>query len=118
VSALPLGLLTAARAPELVRNMLLLSNSLNGVLWSLQVEVIASLALFAVWGLAKGSVWKLALGLVIAVAAIPFFRGEIAILFFPAFLLGGLISSVNQRVWHLRWLTGSGLVILVFTNVV
>jgi peptidoglycan/LPS O-acetylase OafA/YrhL len=118
VSALPLGLLTAARAPELVRNMLLLSNSLNGVLWSLQVEVIASLALFAMWGLARESVWKLALGLVIAVAAVPFFRGEIAILFFPAFLLGGLISSVNQRVWHLRWLTGSGLLILVFTNVV
>ena len=61
VSALPLGLLTAARAPELVRNMLLFSNSLNGVLWSLQVEVIASFALFAVWGLAGGSTWKLVL---------------------------------------------------------
>ena len=51
-------------------------------------------------------------------ASVPFFRGDIAILFFPAFLLGGLISSVDQRVWHLRWLVGSGLVILVFTNVV
>ena len=56
--------------------------------------------------------------MVIAVGVVPFFRGDIAILFFPAFLLGGLISSVNQRVWHLRWLVGSGLVILVFTNVV
>jgi hypothetical protein len=42
VSAPPLGLLTAAGVLELARNMLLLSNSLNGVLWSLQVEVIAS----------------------------------------------------------------------------
>ncbi len=118
VSALPLGLLTAARAPELVRNMLLLSNSLNGVLWSLQVEVIASFALFAVWGLAKKSTWKLVLALIIAIAAVPVFRGDIAILFFPAFLLGGLISSVDQRVWRSRWLIGSGLLILVFTNVV
>ena len=111
-------MLTAARAPELVRNMLLLSNSLNGVLWSLQVEVIASFALFAVWGLAGGSRWKLVLSLIIAVAGVPFFRGEIVVPFFPAFLLGGLISSVDQRVWHLRWLVGSGIVILVFTNVV
>jgi peptidoglycan/LPS O-acetylase OafA/YrhL len=118
VSALPLGLLRAADAPELVRNMLLLSNSLNGVLWSLQVEVIASFALFAVWGLVKRSVWKLVLGLVIAVAAVPVFRGNIAILFFPAFLLGGLLSSVDQRVWHSRWLIGGGIVALVFTNIV
>jgi peptidoglycan/LPS O-acetylase OafA/YrhL len=118
VSALPLGLLTAAPASELVRNMLLLSNSLNGVLWSLQVEGIASFALFAVWALARENTWKLVLGLIIAVAALPFFRGQIAILFFPAFILGAFISSVHQRVWHFAWVPTGAIVVLVFTNVV
>jgi peptidoglycan/LPS O-acetylase OafA/YrhL len=117
-SALPLGLLTTASAPDLVRNMLLLSNSLNGVLWSLQVEVVASFALFVVWGLVKTSTWKLVVALVVAVAAVPVFRGNIAVLFFPAFLLGGLISSVDQRFWHRWWLITGGAVVLVFTNVV
>jgi peptidoglycan/LPS O-acetylase OafA/YrhL len=117
VSALPLGMLTAAPATELVRNMLLLSNSLNTVLWSLQVEVVASLALFAVWGLTRGDARKLLLALIVAFAATPFFRGEGAVVFFPAFLLGASIASVPVRFWHNRWLVAGGVTILVFTNV-
>jgi peptidoglycan/LPS O-acetylase OafA/YrhL len=117
VSALPLGMLTAAPATELVRNMLLLSNSLNTVLWSLQVEVIASLTLFAAWGLTRGDARKLLLALIVAFATTPFFRGEGAVVFFPAFLLGASISSVPVRFWRYRWLVAGGVTILVFTNV-
>jgi peptidoglycan/LPS O-acetylase OafA/YrhL len=117
VAALPLGLLTSAPAGELVRNMLLLSNSLNGVLWSLQVEVIASFALFAVWGLARDNPWKLLLALSVTVAAVPFARGQFAVVFFPAFLLGASIGPVPARFWRSRWLTSGGILVLVFTNV-
>jgi peptidoglycan/LPS O-acetylase OafA/YrhL len=116
VSALPLGLMIDAPAAELVRNMLLLSHSLNGVLWSLQVEVIASFALFAVWGLAGESIARRLLALVISFALVPFFRGQIAVLFFPAFILGASISSVPQRLWHSKWLLGAGTIVLVFSN--
>jgi peptidoglycan/LPS O-acetylase OafA/YrhL len=118
VSALPLGLLTAAPAPELVRNMLLLSNSLNTVLWSLQVEVVASFALFALWGVTRGTGWKLLLALVLAFAVTPLFRGIGTVVFFPAFILGASISSVPDRFWCNRLVLGGGIVVLVFTNVV
>jgi peptidoglycan/LPS O-acetylase OafA/YrhL len=118
VSALPLGLLTSAPAPELVRNMLLMSHSLNGVLWSLQVEVVASFALFALWGVTRGAGWKLLLALVLAFAATPLFRGIGSVVFFPAFILGASISSVPARFWRNRWVLGGGIAVLVFTNVV
>jgi peptidoglycan/LPS O-acetylase OafA/YrhL len=128
VSALPLGLLTAAPAPELVRNMLLFSNSLNNVLWSLQVEVVASFALFAVWGVTRIGVtrvgatpaagWKLLAALVLAFAATPLFRGVGFVVFFPAFILGASISSVPARFWRNRFVLGGGILVLVFTNVV
>jgi peptidoglycan/LPS O-acetylase OafA/YrhL len=118
VSAMPLGLLTAASARELVSNMLLLSISLNGVLWSLQVEVVASLALFALWGLTRGTAWKLLVGLVLAFAASPFFRGQGVVVFFPAFVLGALISSVPEPVWRRSWVVAAATAVLLFTNVV
>jgi peptidoglycan/LPS O-acetylase OafA/YrhL len=118
VSALPLGLLVDAPAAELVRNMLLLSSSLNNVLWSLQVEVVASFALLALWGLTKGAGWKLLVALLLAFAAAPLFRGVGAVVFFPAFILGASITSVPARFWRQRWVLASGVAVLVFTNVV
>jgi peptidoglycan/LPS O-acetylase OafA/YrhL len=118
VSALPLGLLTDASASALVMNMLLLSHSLNNVLWSLQVEVVASFALFALWGITRGAGWKLLLALVVAFAVTPLFRGVGSIVFFPAFILGASISSVPTRVWRIRWILIVAIVVLVFTNVV
>jgi peptidoglycan/LPS O-acetylase OafA/YrhL len=123
VSALPLGLLTSAPAPELVRNMVLLSNSLNTVLWSLQVEVVASFALFALWGVTQAGVtpgrgWKLLLALVLGFAVTPLFRGVGAVVFFPAFILGASISSVPDRFWCNRFVLIGGIIVLVFTNVV
>lgn len=117
VSALPLGLLTNASAGELVRNMLLLSDSLNSVLWSLQVEVVASLALFGLWGVTRGTGWKLLLALILAFAVTPLFRGVGFVVFFPAFILGATISSVPSRFWRSRWLVAGGVAVLVFANI-
>jgi peptidoglycan/LPS O-acetylase OafA/YrhL len=97
--------------------MLLLSKSLNGVLWSLQVEVVASLSLFALWGMTRGTAWKLVVALVLAFAATPFFRGEGAVVFFPAFILGALISSVPPRIWQATWFVAAATVMLLGTNV-
>jgi peptidoglycan/LPS O-acetylase OafA/YrhL len=117
VSALPLGLLANAPASELVRNMLLLSSSLNNVLWSLQVEVVASFALFALWGLTKGAGWKLLLALVLGFGVTPLFRGFGPVVFFPAFILGASISSMPARFWRNRWMLVGGIVVLLFTNI-
>jgi peptidoglycan/LPS O-acetylase OafA/YrhL len=116
MSALPLGLLTDASAKELVMNMLLLHRNLNGVLWSLQVEVVASLALFALWGLTRGIAWRLLLVLVAAVAAVPFFRGNPYVVFMPAFILGASISSIPARFWRRGSILGAGVAVLVVTN--
>jgi peptidoglycan/LPS O-acetylase OafA/YrhL len=118
VTALPLGFLTTAAARELVMNMLLLRSSLNGVLWSLQVEMVASLGLFALWGLTTGVRWKLLLGLVLACGVTIMFRGNPYAVFFPAFVLGALISSMPRRLLRNRWVLVAGVAVLVLTNVV
>jgi peptidoglycan/LPS O-acetylase OafA/YrhL len=118
VSAMPIGLLTTAPAAELVRNMLLLSNSLNTVLWSLQVEVVASFGLFALWGLTRGTAWKLLVALVLVFAATPFFRGIGAVVFFPAFILGASIASVPRRLFNRSWILAGGIIVLLFANVI
>ena len=117
VTAMPLGLLSGASASLLVRNMLLLDKSMNGVLWSLQVEVVASFALFALWGLTRGSTWKLLLGLVLTLAATRYARGYSAIVFFPAFILGATASLIPPRLVRRPWIIAGGTVVLVFTNV-
>jgi peptidoglycan/LPS O-acetylase OafA/YrhL len=117
VTALPLGFLVDASARTLVMNMLLLSRSLNGVLWSLQVEMVASVALFMLWGLTLGTRWKVVLALCLAAAATPFFRGNPNVVFLPAFVLGALISSWPSRMWHRRFLLPTGIAVLVLTNI-
>jgi peptidoglycan/LPS O-acetylase OafA/YrhL len=118
VALMPLGLLIAAPARDLVKNMLLLSDNLNTVLWSLQVEVVASFALFAVWGVTRGVGWKLLAALALAVLATPFFRGIGPIVFFPAFILGASVSSIPGRFWRNRWLVAAGVAVLILTNIV
>nr|WP_294556081.1 acyltransferase [uncultured Rhodopila sp.] len=116
MSALPLGLLTDASARELVLNMLLVHRSLNGVLWTLQVEVAASLQLFAIWCLTRGIGWRMAVALVLSIAAVPFFRGNPYVVFVPAFILGASISLVPPAIWRRKSIIGAAIVALVITN--
>jgi peptidoglycan/LPS O-acetylase OafA/YrhL len=117
LTALPLGLVGHASAQELVRNMLLLSHGMNGVLWSLQVEMVASAVLFVLWAVCKGSPWKLALGLALTIATLPFNRGNPLVMFLPPFVLGAAIPLLPARVWHSRTLLAGGIMLLLFTNV-
>jgi peptidoglycan/LPS O-acetylase OafA/YrhL len=116
MSALPLGLLTDASARELVLNMLLLHRSLNGVLWTLQVEVVASLQLFAIWCLTRGIAWKMAVAIALSVALVPFFRGNPYVVFVPAFVLGASVSLVPPGFWRRGPVIGAAIVALVITN--
>jgi peptidoglycan/LPS O-acetylase OafA/YrhL len=118
VSALPLAFLSGVSGRELADNMLLLSHSMNGVLWSLQAEMVASGVLFLLWGLSRGSPWRMAVGFVVTVAVLPFNRGNSLVMFLPAFVLGAGISLVPARVWRSTALLVPGIVVLVFTNVV
>ncbi|WP_428533297.1 acyltransferase family protein [Rhodopila sp.] len=116
-SGLLLGFFTSAPAYELARNMLLFSHSLNGVLWSLQAEIVASGILFLLWGLTKGSTWKMLLGLAVSIAALPFCRGNPLIMFLPAFILGAGVTSIPKQVWRSRSLLAAAILALLFANV-
>lgn len=117
-SGLLLGLSLEASARDLALNMLLLSHSLNGVLWSLQVEVVASLSLFAVWGVTRATTWKLLLAFAISMGATAAFRGNPYIVFFPAFILGASISLVPVRILQRRWIVAAAITVLILTNVI
>ena len=102
------------RAPglELVQNMLLLRTDLLGVTWSLQVEMVGSVALAAMWLFAGNSKAKLLLVLAVTIAMVPFARGTVLV-FLPAFALGGVIGSVPANVWNSRSLFWIGLAVLL-----
>lgn len=117
-SALPLCLVRDASALELVANMLLLGTSMNGVLWSLQVEAVCSLAIFLAWLAAGTSRVRLAALLFAVLAAAPAFRGSNFFLFFPAFLLGALIGAVPGRIWARRSTLAAGLACLLLASLV
>jgi peptidoglycan/LPS O-acetylase OafA/YrhL len=117
VSAIPIAFLAEVPGRALVRNMLLLSYDVNGVLWSLQAEMVASAVLFLLWGATKGSTWKMLVGLLLAFAVIPFSRGSVQIVFLPAFILGACISSVPAWFFRNVWVLTAGILVLLFTNV-
>ena len=117
VSVLLLGFISTVPAHELVNNMLLFSRSMNGVLWSLQAEMVASAMLFVLWGLTRGRVWKMLIALLVSIAALPYMRGNSSFMFLPAFILGAGIASVPPRLWQNNWLLGAGIAVLIFTNV-
>lgn len=116
VTAIPLGFVTAAPAAELVQNMLLFSHSVNGVLWSLQVEMVASAMLFLLWGLTKGSAWKLLAALLLAIVAMRYCNSNPLILFLPAFILGAGIASVPAWIFRNTWLLAAAVAVLLFAS--
>ncbi len=113
---LPVGLLAGVAAHDLVANMFLLSHSINTVLWSLQVEAVASAMLFVLWGLTKGRVWKMLIALLLAIALLPASRGNPYLMFMPAFILGAGITSIPPWVWRNTYLFLAGLALLVWSN--
>jgi peptidoglycan/LPS O-acetylase OafA/YrhL len=117
VTALPLGFISTVPARELVANMLLFSHSMNGVLWSLQAEMVGSGMLFVVWCVTRGTIWKMLVALAISVVVLPFGRGNLAIVFLPAFILGAGITSMPGWLRRNRPLLVLGILLLLFTNI-
>lgn len=117
ISAIPLGWLANAPTRQLVDNMLLFSHSLNGPLWSLQVEIVASALLFALWGATRGVLWKMALGLLFAALLLPRWHAEPLVMFLPAFILGAGVGAMPPWLWRRRTLLAGAVLALVFANV-
>jgi peptidoglycan/LPS O-acetylase OafA/YrhL len=111
-------LVTFPTPGELIANMVLLSTSMNKVLWSLQVEMIGSLVIFIAWLLSRDSPVKLGIALCVVAAAVPFFRGNQFVVYLPAFLLGALIHHVPVRVWQSRALLVLALAVLLLPSIV
>jgi peptidoglycan/LPS O-acetylase OafA/YrhL len=108
---------TPVSAADLLSNMLLLRTNVLGVTWSLQVEMVGSLAIVVMWLWSRNSTPKMVVALVAMVAIAPFARGTVLV-YLPAFALGGLIRTIPENVWKHRALFWAGLALLLVTNVV
>lgn len=111
-------IVTAPSVSELIANMLLLSTSMNGVLWSLQVEMVGSMVIFVAWLLTRNDPLRLFAALCVTAAAVPLFRGNQLVVYLPAFLLGALIHHVPARVWQSRSLLFVALAVLLLPSIV
>ncbi len=114
---LPVSWLTGASGRDLVENMFLFRHDINTVLWSLQVEAVASAVLFVLWGITKGRVWKMLIALLLAIALLPSSRGNSYVVFMPAFILGAGITAIPPWVWRNTYLLFAGLAVLLWSNV-
>ena len=117
VTGMILGWLSPYSGAEVIDNMLLFSHSLNGVLWSLQVEMICSAVLFLLWGLTRGQPWKLGLCLLISLLLLVPYHTTPSVLFMPAFILGAGIDLVPKAIWRRKPLLIAACLVLVFANV-
>jgi peptidoglycan/LPS O-acetylase OafA/YrhL len=101
---------------EVLANMVLLSTSMNNVLWSLQVEMVGSLVIFIVWLAARNDPIRLIAALVVVAAAVPFFRGNHLVVYLPAFVLGALTHHMPERVWRSRAVLAAALALLLLPS--
>jgi peptidoglycan/LPS O-acetylase OafA/YrhL len=103
---------------EIVANALLISNSMNGVLWSLQVEMIGSILIFLVFLATRDEPLRLIAALIVISALVPLFRGNHLVVYLPAFVLGALTHHLPARLLRSRALLGIALVFLLLPNLV
>ncbi len=118
VSAIAFSFVVQPSGWELIANMLLLSTSMNGVVWSLQVEMFASIVIFIAWILSRNETLRLVAILFALGALVPFFRGNSLVVFLPAFILGALIHHVPEWFWRSRALLWAALAALLVPNII
>jgi peptidoglycan/LPS O-acetylase OafA/YrhL len=102
--------------PEVLANAFLLSTSMNQVLWSLQVEMVGSLAIFLVWLATRDDPLKLLIALALFAAAVPFFRGNHLVVYLPAFVLGALTHHIPGHMLRSRAIFWIALALLLLPN--
>ena len=101
--AIPLGIAAAVfgtqiGASELIKTMLILSNKTNGVLWSLQIELVCSLLLFFVWMLVRRNLaFLLAVLLLSLIVTRQLHYADNYALFFSSFIVGALVTKLPVR---------------------
>lgn len=98
--------------PELIRTMLILSRETNGVLWSLQTEVVCSLGLFLVWLAVRRSSFALMLCLIGSVVAFRYYPDGY-VLCSTAFLAGALVRHAPRWICSSKHMAVLGLLMLV-----
>jgi peptidoglycan/LPS O-acetylase OafA/YrhL len=116
VTVVPYAYLQNASWKQTLTNMLLLSNSLNGVLWSLQVEIVGSVVIFAIWLWSRGETSKLLVCLFGLAGLVPIFGHLTMTMYLPAFALGASISAVPAYIWQSRGLLYGALAVLMGTS--
>jgi peptidoglycan/LPS O-acetylase OafA/YrhL len=116
VAAPPYFLLLAGTVPALIGAMLLYDYSLNGVLWTLQVEVIGSAAVFLMYLLClwdKRLVW-IALAGSLAASALS---SSFLVIFLPAFAVGAAVfHHENWPLWSSGRLLALGTILLLLAG--
>lgn len=115
VTVIPYGYLESASWKQTLANMLLLSNSLNGVLWSLQVEVVGSVVIFAIWLWSQLETFKLLVCLLVLASLVPIFGHVTATMYLPAFALGASIGAVPADIWRSKALLYCAFAVLMGT---
>ncbi|MGH7820012.1 MAG: acyltransferase family protein, partial [Candidatus Binatia bacterium] len=96
VTALPYALIAPEAAARIVGAMFLFDYSLNGPIWSLQVEIVGSLFVFALSACGLVRLW-------LATAAATWLacsQSSHFFLFMPAFALGALVSRSEAAFWR------------------
>lgn len=96
-SILVLGYLISYPSEKLIQNMMLMDTSINGVAWTLQVELAGCLVVFAAYLAMR--LWPASIILLVAGAATLFFSDYLPPVFakyLPAFLVGSFITYIGQ----------------------
>ena len=97
ISFLPLVFFVHADIARYIKNMLLLARDINGVTWSLQVEVFGSLLIFLVFMSRKRSKMALYILSTLIMAAYLLNKDTIFLKYFPAFLLGCVVDDLRRN---------------------
>ena len=101
---------------ELIRTMFILSRETNGVLWSLQTEVVCSLMLFLAWLLVRGTGIGALLCLIGSIIAFQYYPDGY-VLCSAAFFVGALVRYAPGFLRSSSALAITGLVLMVSSSV-
>jgi len=117
VSAIIIGLIVDSTASELSKNALFLSFSLNGVLWSLQVEVLGSFLIFFMFALSASRPWLLAL-ILAGTTAMAYSNPVPLFLFLPTFVLGISLHYLPAGFFRSSALLWAGYLSLILADLI
>lgn len=103
-SAMALGFLIPTASIDLVKNALLLSYNINGPIWTLQVEVIGSLLIFAMFATVVRTTPFLLTIFTAGLAIAAIYNQHSLILFLSTFAMGASLHYLPVRWFESRWL--------------